>query len=131
MAPLDVVKEAWRSWEDRDIEAVVTHLRPDVVHDLSHYAGWPHEPRHQGIGEALASLGDWMNWWHGYRQDLVDFETSANRVLALMRHRGRRDGREVVEDLALLFYVGDDDRITEWQPWSDVDAARAAMRTVS
>jgi ketosteroid isomerase-like protein len=127
MSALDVVKATWASWEARDTEAVVEHLRPDVVHDLSHYAGWPGEPRHVGVGHALASLGDWMTWWQGYRQELVGFEESGDRVLALVRHTGTRDGERIDEDLALLFYV-DDGRVACWEPWSDVEAARAALR---
>jgi ketosteroid isomerase-like protein len=127
MSALDVVKATWASWEARDTEAVVEHLRPDVVHDLSHYEGWPGEGRHVGVGHALASLGDWMTWWQGYRQDLVGFEEAGDRVLALLRHTGIRDGERVDEDLAILFYVGDDDRIIAWEPWSDVEAARAVL----
>ena len=128
MSALDAVKLTWASWEARDMETIVEHVRPDVVHDLSHYEGWPGEPRHVGVGHAFASLGDWMTWWHGYRQDLVGFEECGTRVLVLVRHTGLREGERVEEDLALLFYVGDDDRIIRWEPWSDVDAARAALR---
>ena len=66
------------------MDTVVECMTPDVVHDLSHYEGWPGEPRHMGIGPALASLGDWMTWWHAYRQDLLGFEEAGDRVLALV-----------------------------------------------
>jgi hypothetical protein len=66
--------------------------------------------------------------WRGYRQELVDTEERHRRVLFTVRHRGERDGREIDERLALLFYLDDEGRIERWEPWSDVDAARAALR---
>src|SRR3954469_14605117 len=113
MSAVEVVKATWADWEARDMEAGVGRLRPDVVHDLSHYEGWPGEGRHVGVGPALASLGDWMTWWHGYRQDLVGFEELDDRVLVLLRHTGSREGARVEEDLAILFEVDGDGRIAE------------------
>jgi hypothetical protein len=69
-----------------------------------------------------------MAWWRGYRQELVDTEEGHRRVLFTVRHRGERDGREIDERLALLFYLDGEGRIERWEPWSDVDAARAALR---
>jgi hypothetical protein len=68
-----------------------------------------------------------MAWWRGYRQELVETEETGNRVLLRVRQYGERGGREVDEPLALLFYLDDHQRITRWEPWSDVEAARAAL----
>jgi hypothetical protein len=68
-----------------------------------------------------------MAWWRGYRQELVGSEEASGRVLLDLRHRGERDGEVVDERLALLFFLDDDRRIVRWEPWSDVDAARAAL----
>jgi ketosteroid isomerase-like protein len=124
----DVVLRTWRAWEERDMDTVVDGMRPDVVHDLSHYEGFPGEPVNAGIGPALDSLAVWMAWWRGYRQELIDTEETPGHVLLHVRHRGERDGREIDEPIALLFHLDDAQRITRWAPWSDVDAARAAMR---
>ena len=123
----DVVPRTWRAWEERDMDTVVDGMRPDVVHDLSHYEGFPGEPVNAGVGPALESLATWMAWWRGYRQELVDTEENGNRVLLRVRQHGERDGRAVDEPLALLFYLDDEQRITRWEPWSDVEAARAAL----
>ena len=40
----DAVLATWRAWEDRDMDGVVAGMTPGVVHDLSHYDGWPGEP---------------------------------------------------------------------------------------
>ena len=127
MSAVDVVRRAWSAWQERDMDTVVACMTPDVVHDLSHYEGWPGEPMHEGIGPALHSLGEWMAWWKAYRQDLVAFEEDDGRVLIVARHVGSRDGERVEEDLGLLMFVSDG-RITRWEPWSDVEAARAALR---
>jgi ketosteroid isomerase-like protein len=124
----DGVLRTWQAWEERDMDAVVDGLTPDVVHDLSHYNGWPGEPVNEGVARALESLAAWMAWWRGYRQELVDTEERQRRVLLTVRHRGDRDGREIDERLALLFYLDGEGRIERWEPWSDVDAARAALR---
>jgi hypothetical protein len=123
----DAVLTSWRAWEERDIDAVVAGMTPDVVHDLSHYQGWPGEPVNAGVGPALDSLAVWMAWWRGYRQELVGSEEAPGRVLLDLRHRGERDGEAIDERLVLLFYLDGDQRITRWEPWSDVDAARAAL----
>ena len=123
----EAVLRTWRAWEERDMDTVVDGMTPGVVHDLSHYAGFPAEPVNAGIGPALDSLATWMAWWRGYSQELVDTEETPGRVLLLVRHRGERDGREIEEPIALLFYLDDAQRITRWEPWDDVDAARAAL----
>ena len=109
------------------MDGVVEGMTADVVHDLSHYEGWPGEPVNGGVGPALDSLAVWMAWWRGYSQELVDTEEAPGRVLLDVRHRGERDGEEINESLALLFYLDADQRITRWEPWSDVAAARAAL----
>jgi ketosteroid isomerase-like protein len=126
--PAAVVQRSWQAWEERDMDTVVASMTPDVVHDLSHYDGWPGEAVNAGVGPALDSLAAWMAWWRGYRQDMLGSEQAPGRVLLHLRHRGTRDGREIDERLALLFHVDDQDRITRWEPWSDPEAARAALR---
>jgi ketosteroid isomerase-like protein len=125
--PVEVVRTTWDAWQARDMDAVVATLAPDVVHDLSHFEGWPGEPVHAGVGPALHSLGEWMAWWQSYRQDLVGFETDGDRVLVVARHVGTRGGERFEEDLGLLFHVSGD-LVTQWEPWSDIEAARAALR---
>jgi hypothetical protein len=124
----EAVLRTWRAWEERDIDGVVAGMTSDVIHDLSHYEGWPGEPVNEGVAPALDSLATWMAWWRGYSQELVGSEEAPGRVLLRLRHRGERDGREIDEDLALLFYLDEDERVTRWAPWSDLAAARAALR---
>jgi ketosteroid isomerase-like protein len=122
------VLRTWDAWEQRDMDTVVAGFAPGVVHDISHYDGWPGDPVNEGIGPALDSLATWMAWWRGYRQELVGTEEAPGRVLLNLRHRGERDGRQIDERLALLFYLDDSARITRWEPWSDPAAATAALR---
>ena len=110
------------------MDAVVAGFTPDVVHDLSHYDGWPGDPVNEGIGPALDSLAAWMAWWRGYSQELVDAEEAPGRVLLHLRHRGERDGDQIDERLAILFHLDDAERITRWEPWSDPEAAARALR---
>src|SRR5919201_4754994 len=126
-ALVEAVQRTWAAWEDRDMDTVVAGMTPDVVHDLSHYPDWPGEPVNEGVGPALDSLAVWMAWWRGYVQELVRAEEAPGRVLLELRHRGKRDGREIDEPLAILFYLDDELRITRWEPWADVDAAREAL----
>ena len=123
----EAVLHTWRAWEERDLDTVVGGMTPDVVHDLSHYEGFPGEPVNAGVGPALDSLATWMAWWRGYSQELVDTEEAPGRVLLHVRHRGERDGRAIDEPIAILFYLDGRQRVTRWEPWSDVDGARAAM----
>ena len=121
------VLRSWDAWEQRDMDTVVASFTPDVVHDLSHYEGWPREATNAGIGPALDSLAAWMAWWRGYTQELVDSDEAPGRVLLHLRHRGERDGRAIDERLALLFYLDNTNRITRWEPWSDPEAATRAL----
>ena len=110
------------------MDTVVDGFTPDVVHDLSHYDGWPGEAVNEGLGPALDSLAAWMAWWRGYRQELVSTDEAPGRVLLNLRHRGERDGAQIDERLALLFYFNDAGRINRWEPWSDPEAAARALR---
>ena len=110
------------------MDGVVAGMTADVVHDLSHSEGWPGQPVNEGVGPALDSLAVWMAWWRGYSQELVDSEEAPGRVLLEVRHRGELDGEEIDERIALFFDLDADRRITRWEPWSDLAAARAALR---
>src|SRR5690349_20461270 len=49
----EAVLHTRRAWEERDLDTVVGGMTPDVVHDLSHYEGFPGEPINTGVGPAL------------------------------------------------------------------------------
>jgi ketosteroid isomerase-like protein len=128
MSHIERVEPTWWAWQERDMDGATAAMAPDVVHDLSHYDGWPGEPVQTGVGPALALLGEWMAWWSSYRQDLVRWEEHDERVLAEIHHVGTRDGARIEEDIGILFFMGDDGRIARWEVWSDLEEARRVLR---
>jgi ketosteroid isomerase-like protein len=128
MAPVDVVRRTWSAWQERDMDAAIAVMDPDVVHDLSHYDGWPGTPVQTGVGAAIQLLGEWMAWWTSYRQDVVRWEEHGERVLAVIHQTGTRDSARIEEDIGILFFVDEGERVARWEVWSDLDGARAELR---
>ena len=62
---------------------------PDFVWDMSHFRGWPEEQTYAGIAGAEAFLGAWTAAWDDWELDVEEYRDGGEKVVALVRQRGR------------------------------------------
>jgi ketosteroid isomerase-like protein len=123
--PVAVVRAIWTAWEARDMDRVLACFADDVVFDLSHYDAWRWEPRYDGVTSMMRFLAQWMSWWHGYNQQVLDDELHGRDVLLSVRHSGDRDGGRVEEVGGLVYAVRPDGKIDRWTVFPGLEPARA------
>ena len=71
---------------------------PDVVLDMSTFRGWPERQRYDGIDGVRGFLADWLGAWDDFEFELVELREVDDKVVALLRQRGRsREGGVPVE----------------------------------
>jgi hypothetical protein len=123
--PLAVVEAVWAAWEARDLDRVTACFADDVVFDLSQYEAWGGAPSYLGPTSMVGFLAEWMSWWHGYHQEVLDAELHGRDVLLSVRHGGDRDGARVEEIGGLIYSVRPDGVMDRWTVFSSPEKARA------
>ena len=112
-----------------DIDALNPLWSVDAEWDLSEFEDWSGGVA-RGPGEILATVGQWLAQFATYDLTIDDLSEHGDRVLALLRHRGRLRGTGdlyAADDAQL--YTLREGRIVRVQSFSDRGAARAAVRS--
>jgi len=131
--PVAVVRAVWTAWEARDMDRVLACFADDVVFDLSHYDAWRWEPRYDGVTSMMRFLAQWMSWWHGYNQQVLDDEPRPRRPAERApQRRPRRRARRGDRRPGLRGPAGRQDRPLDGVPGAragaGVDRATAGAR---
>ncbi len=66
---------------------------PDFVWDMSNFHGWPEQQVYVGVEGAKTFLSDWTSAWDDWELELEGLRDAGDKVLALVRQRGRSKGR--------------------------------------
>jgi ketosteroid isomerase-like protein len=61
----------------------------DFVWDMSNFHGWPEQQVYEGADGARAFLREWMDAWENWEIEIGALHDAGDRVVALMRQRGR------------------------------------------
>ena len=62
---------------------------PDFVWDMSNFHGWPEQQVYEGVEAARAFLRGWLAAWDDWELEVEAFHDAGDRVVALVRQRGR------------------------------------------
>ena len=62
---------------------------PDFVWDMSNFHGWPEQQVYEGVEGAGTFLGGWLAAWDDWELEVEAFHDAGDRVVALVRQRGR------------------------------------------
>jgi ketosteroid isomerase-like protein len=123
---VELVRELFELWGNRDYERAGELIDPDVVFlrvgvgDLS--GEW------RGLSASWAAMVDFMRAWEDLRTELERPVDLGDRVLAFARQtgRGRKSGVIVEAEIAFLFTLRDD-KVVRWEGyWDRAEAMRAA-----
>jgi ketosteroid isomerase-like protein len=68
---------------------------PDFVWDLSNFRGWPEEQVYEGIESVRVFFRDWSGAWESWSIDADAFYDAGDKVVAIVRVRGRSKGAGV------------------------------------
>ena len=85
---LDLVRGGYEHFK-RTGELPTDIYAPDFVWDMSHFAGWPEDQLYYGVEGTRAFLAAWTGAWEDWELELESLHEVGERVLAVMRQRGR------------------------------------------
>jgi ketosteroid isomerase-like protein len=72
----------------------------DFVWDMSKFRGWPEQQIYEGVEEALAFLRNWIDTWEDWELELEALHDAGDKVVAIMRQRGRSKATGLQVDMA-------------------------------
>lgn len=72
---------------------------PDFVWDMSNFHGWPEQQVYVGVEGAETFLSDWASAWDDWELELEGLRDAGDKVLALVRQRGRSKGAGMPVDM--------------------------------
>src|SRR5437867_3398095 len=61
----------------------------DFVWDMSKFRDWPEQQTYDGIEGTRAFLRDWLDAWDDWKLELEELHDAGDKVVAIMRQRGR------------------------------------------
>jgi ketosteroid isomerase-like protein len=84
-------------------------IAPEFVWDMSTFAGWPEKQVYEGIEGAREFMRTWLEAWEDWELELVEIHDAGEKVVAVMRQRGRSksSGLEVDMEFAQVFTLRD------------------------
>jgi ketosteroid isomerase-like protein len=100
----------------------------EFVWDMSTFRGWPEQKTYEGIEGAREFIRTWAGAWDEWELDIVGLHDAGDRVVAVMRQRGRAKSTGLAVDMtfAQVFTI-EGGRETRMQMYADPAEALAAL----
>jgi ketosteroid isomerase-like protein len=92
---------------------------PDFVWDMSNFHGWPEQQVYEGVEGAETFLSDWTATWDDWELELKTLRDAGDKVVALVRQRGRSKAAGMPVDMSFA------------QVWTLRDGKEARMEMYS
>jgi ketosteroid isomerase-like protein len=104
----------------------------DFVWDMSHFVGWTEQQTYEGVEGMRAFLAEWTASWDGWQLELDTLHDAGERVVAVMRQRGRSKmtGMPLEMSFAQVWTLRDGRR-TRMEMYSDAGEALRAVGLAS
>src|SRR5438270_510972 len=99
---------------------IVEIAAPDFVWDMSHFSGWPEQQVYEGVAGAEAFLEEWTAAWDDWELDVDELHDAGEKVVALLRQRGRSKATGMPVDMSLAqVWTVHDGKETRMEMYSD------------
>jgi ketosteroid isomerase-like protein len=100
----------------------------DFAWDMSHFHGWPEQQVYEGREQAQSFLLEWTGAWDEWELDVDALREAGDKVLALVRQRGRSKttGAPVEMSFAMVWTIRDGKQ-TRMEMYSDPAEALQAV----
>jgi ketosteroid isomerase-like protein len=101
---------------------------PDFIWDMSHFQGWPEQQIYQGVEGADAFFAEWGDAWDDWTVEIEAMHDAGDRVVAIVRQRGRSKMSGVLADMSMgMVWTFRDGKEARMDLYSD---AREALKAV-
>lgn len=80
---------------------VAEFVAPDFVWDMSHFRGWPEQQVYEGVEGAEGFLEEWTAAWDDWELDVDELHDAGEKVVVLLRQRGRSKATGMPVDMSL------------------------------
>ena len=82
---------------------------PEFVWDMSHFRDWPERKTYEGLEGAREFVRDWLEAWDDWEVEVEAFHDAGDKVVAIVRQRGRSKSTGVPVDMSFgqVFTVRD------------------------
>jgi ketosteroid isomerase-like protein len=95
---------------------------------MSHFHGWPEQQIYEGVEGAETFLREWLAAWDDWELEVEAFHDAGNRVVALVRQRGRsKTAGMPVEMYFAQVWTLRDGKETRMEMYSDPQEALKAV----
>ena len=91
----------------------------DFVWDMSNFDGWPEQQVYEGVAGAETFLSSWTSVWDEWELELEGLRDAGDKVVALLRQRGRSRAAGMLVDMSFA------------QVWTLRDGKEARMEMYS
>jgi len=98
------------------------------VWDMSHFAGWPEQQLYVGVDGAQSFLDEWVAAWDDWQLDLESLHDAGEKIVAVMRQRGRSKATGMPVDMSFAqVWTMRDGKRSRMEMYSDPDEALRAV----
>jgi ketosteroid isomerase-like protein len=74
---------------------------PEFVWDMSTFTGWPEAQTYSGVEGAREFMADWISAWDDWELGIEDVRDAGDKVIAIVRQRGRAKSTGLPVDMRL------------------------------
>jgi ketosteroid isomerase-like protein len=122
---LNLVKAGYEAFTRGDLDWVLEHFHPEIL--VENRAEAPDSATFHGHSGFLRYLEGWLSAWEEFRLEPTEFIAAKDQVVVLLRQYGRGKGStvEIVEDVAHLWTVRDEQAVAYRVFTRQADALRA------
>jgi ketosteroid isomerase-like protein len=106
---------------------VAEHVTPSFIWDMSNFRGWPEQQVYAGPEGAQSFIDEWGGAWDDWELEVDALRDAGERVVALIRQRGRSKATGLPVDMSLAqVWTLRDGRQTRMDMYSDRSEALEA-----
>jgi ketosteroid isomerase-like protein len=80
---------------------VAEHVTPNFIWDMSNFRGWPEQQVYEGPEGAQSFIDEWSGAWDDWELEVDALHDAGERVVVLLRQRGRSKATGLPVDMSL------------------------------
>jgi ketosteroid isomerase-like protein len=124
---VEIIRRAYEYWSTTG-ELLPENVHADFVWDMSTFRGWPEQQSYLGIEGTRQFLAEWDDAWDDWEVEVEDYIDAGERVVAIVRQRGRSKATGVPVDMyfAQVWTIRDGQQV-RMQMYASPDEALEAV----
>jgi ketosteroid isomerase-like protein len=124
---VEIIRRGYEYWSTTG-ELLPENVHADFVWDMSTFRGWPEQQSYLGIEGTRQFLAEWDDAWDDWEVEVEDYIDAGERVVAIVRQRGRSKATGVPVDMhfAQVWTIRDGQQIRMQMYASPDEALEAA-----